>query len=118
MGTLWQDIRYGVRMLARCPGFAAVAVLSLTLGIGAATGIYNLAQALLVRSVPGVREAGRLVQVGRTRQGEGFGSLSYADFAEFRAQAKTLELAAVYDTPWWWHRSPSRCCWWWGRACS
>jgi putative ABC transport system permease protein len=99
MGTLWQDVRYGLRRLARNPGFTAVAVLTLALGIGAATAIYNLAQALLVRSVPGVREPERLVQIGHTRKGEGFGTLSYADFAEFRAQAKTLELAAVYDTP-------------------
>jgi predicted permease len=99
MGTFWQDIRYGVRTLGRNPGFTAVAVLTLALGLGAATGIYNLAQALLVRSAPGVQEPGRLVQIGRTRKGEGFGTLSYADFAEFRDQAKTVELAAMYDTP-------------------
>ncbi|MCL5278578.1 MAG: ABC transporter permease [Planctomycetes bacterium] len=99
MGTLWQDVRYGLRRLAKNPGFTVVAVLTLALGIGAATGIYNLAQALLVRSVPGVRAPERLVQLGRTRKGEGFGTISYADFAEFRAQAKALELAAVYDTP-------------------
>ncbi len=45
MGTLRQDVRYGLRRLARNPGFTAVAVLTLALGIGAATGIYNLARA-------------------------------------------------------------------------
>ncbi len=52
MNTLLQDLRYGLRMLAKAPGFTAVAVLSLTLGIGANTTIFTLAKAIFLHSIP------------------------------------------------------------------
>jgi predicted permease len=59
---LWQDLRFGVRMLAKNPGFTAIAVLTLALGIGTNTAIFSILDPLLLRALP-VRNPGELVQV-------------------------------------------------------
>jgi len=64
---MFQDLRYGVRMLLKGKAFTAVAVLSLALGIGANTAIFSLIDALLLRSLP-VKEPGRLVLFGNGKQ--------------------------------------------------
>ena len=65
LASIWQDSRYGLRMLVKNPGFTAVVVLSLALGIGANTAIFSLIDAVMLTTLP-VRDPGRLVLLNRT----------------------------------------------------
>ena len=62
MHTLWQDVRFGLRMLRRSPGFTLIAVVSLALGIGANSAIFQLLDAVRLRNLP-VRDPQRLLEV-------------------------------------------------------
>src|SRR5829696_7035596 len=99
MRTLLNDVRYAVRTLARQPGFAAVAVLTLALGIGANTAIFSVIDATLLRSLP-YREPGRLVHLWETKRSRDFEQreASYPDFQDWRAQgSEVFEGAAGYS---------------------
>jgi hypothetical protein len=89
MPTLWNDIRYGIRMLAANPGFSAVAILSLAIGIGANTSTFSLADAMLLRPLP-VEHPADVVRVVSTSQTERYARISYPDYIDFRDHAKTL----------------------------
>ncbi len=80
METAWQNLRYTIRVLGKNPGFTAVAVLSLSLGIGANTAIFTLINALLLRDLP-VRQPERLVQLSTVRR-DGKVPFSYPMFRE------------------------------------
>jgi predicted permease len=73
-----------LRLLARTPLFALTAVASLAIGIGANTAIFTAANALFFAPTAGVREMDRLVDIGRTTEGRGFDTVSYATYADLR----------------------------------
>jgi putative ABC transport system permease protein len=98
MGVLLQDIRYGIRMLLRSPGFTIVAVLTLALGIGANTAIFTVVNAVLLRPLP-YKDASRLVNLNSTltyfpefHLGE-----SPADFVDIKTKNQSFESMAMYQ---------------------
>ena len=76
MGTLWQDLRFSVRTLAKNPGFAAVAVLTIGLGIGANAAIFSVVETVLLRPLP-FREPERLVSIWESRLDRGWAQSSF-----------------------------------------
>ena len=96
MGTLFQDVRYGIRMLAKNPGFTAVAVLTLALGIGANSAIFTMLDAVLLRPLP-VANPERLVELV-IKSPQGFESgFSYPDYQDLRQQVKSFSGVAIYS---------------------
>jgi predicted permease len=93
--TLAQDLRYGWRMLLKSPGFAAAALFTLALGIGANTAIFSVVYGVLLQPLP-FRDAARLVLLHETTPRVGDVSVSYPNFQDWRAQSHTFsEMAAV-----------------------
>ena len=88
METIWQDVKYGSRMLWHSPAFTAVAVLSLALGIGANTAIFSLLYQVLLRPLP-YAAADRLVFVWNSYPLMGLpqASISIPDYLDRRSQA-------------------------------
>ena len=95
MTTLLQDIRFGVRTLAKRPGFALVAVLTLALGIGANTAIFTVVNAVLLRPLP-FRDAERLVIVYETTQSVPRDYVSVPNLEDYRAGSRSFEGFATY----------------------
>jgi predicted permease len=90
------EIRYTLRTLRQRPGFTAAAVISIALGIGANAAIFSLADGLILRPIP-VPEAGQVVHVSTRTPSGGFGSLSYADFDDFRRRAHSYQGLVAFD---------------------
>jgi putative ABC transport system permease protein len=98
MDTLFKDIRYGVRGLLKHPGFTAIVVITLALGIGASTAIFSVVNSVLLRRLP-YRTAERIVAIQEVDPNGKRGQSTSANFLDWRAQQTVFEhLAAIKTT--------------------
>ena len=94
--TTLQDLRFGIRMLRRSPGFSILAILCLTLGIGANAAVFSWVEGILFRPYPLVSHQERLVAVGGTARGEARGTpLSWPDFLDLQRSCTLCETLFV-----------------------
>ncbi len=94
--TTLQDLRFGLRMLRRSPGFSLLAILCLTLGIGANAAVFSWIEGILFRPYPAVAHQERLVAIGGTSRGEPRGTLlSWPDFQDLQRSCTLCETVFV-----------------------
>src|SRR5690348_4259102 len=99
MNTLLQDIKYGIRVLAKSPGFTAIALLSLTLGIGANTTIFTLTKSIFLQSVP-VKDPSRVVtlfsnQISRKGPAQEYLPTPYPNAVDYLQNIKSFSGASI-----------------------
>jgi putative ABC transport system permease protein len=99
MQTLWQDLRFAVRMLRKNPAFTIVAVLTLALGIGANTAIFSVVNAVLLRPLP-YKEPSRILSLNQTDLPSKINGIpvSFTKFKFLREQSQVFESSAAYYT--------------------
>ena len=95
--TSWQDLRFAVRMLRKSPGFTAVAVFTLALGIGANTAIFSLVNGVLLRPLP-YRNPDRLTMVWEKSRDGTAENVGYVTYLDWKAQNKSFEQLALYSS--------------------
>ncbi len=98
MQSLIADIRYGIRNLLKRPGFTAIAVITLALGIGANTAIFSVVNAVLLRPLPYVDADRLMVPWGRRDDTQNSANVSYPDFVDWQARTQSLEYVAAYNS--------------------
>ena len=95
METLFQDLRYGLRMLAKSPGFAAIAILTLALGIGANTALFSVVNGVLLNPLA-YPHSGQLVALYGKTPGFDHASINYPNFLDWQRDTQTFSSMAMY----------------------
>jgi hypothetical protein len=95
MDAFWKDVKFGVRMLLRSPGFMATAILTLALGIGANTALFSVVNGVLLNPLS-FPHANELVALYENKPHFEYGSISYPNFLDWQRNNRTFQLIAAY----------------------
>jgi predicted permease len=90
MSSFWQDVRYSLRMIVKAPGYAAIAILTLALGIGANTTIFSWINSTLLNPIPGLANPSEVVSLSLGRGADNPFPLTYPDFETIRDGQKSF----------------------------
>src|ERR1700735_4324124 len=90
MNSIWQDLRYSLRMIMKAPGFASIAILTLALGIGANTTIFSWINSALLNPVPGLSSPNEVVALTLRKAGENPFAFTYPDIQAMRNGQKSF----------------------------
>src|SRR5581483_12267905 len=93
--TLLQDLRFGLRTLAKAPGVTGMAIVALALGIGANTAMFSIVNAVLLRPLP-YDDPGRLIQLSTSTPQFRDASVSYPNFLDWQEQSRAFDSMAAY----------------------
>jgi predicted permease len=99
MTSFWQDARYGLRMILKAPGFAAIAILTLALGIGANTTIFSWIHSTLLNPVPGLANPEEMVALSLGKSSENPFPFTYPDYQAMSGGQQSLSGITVYNLP-------------------
>ena len=94
--TVRHDMLHSARTLLKSPSFSLIAVLSLAIGIGGTAAVFSVADALLLRPLPGITDPDQLVDVGGTQNGQPLDTMSYPNFADLRDRNTVFQGVAAY----------------------
>ena len=95
MSTVFSDLQYAIRQLAKSPGFAVIAILTLTLGIGANTAIFSVVNAVLLNPLP-YPQPDRIVALFHDKPNFRMGSIAYPNFEDWRRENRSFSSMAAY----------------------
>ena len=95
MESILNDLRYGARMLAARPGFSAIVVLTLALGIGAATAMFSIVNGVLLRPLP-YPEPEQLIRIHTQRTGRSFGAISTWEYLDILEGTRSFQAIGLY----------------------
>lgn len=118
MSAFWQDLRYSFRMFAKSPGFTAIAVLTLALGIGANSTIFSWINSTLLNPIPGLPDASQVVSLAGGETAQTPTPFSYPDYADLRDRSHSfsgLTIFSIYSMSLTGPRKPERI---WGMVTS
>jgi predicted permease len=96
LDALRHDLKHAFRALVKSRGFSAIAIASLAIGIAGNAAIFSVADAVLLRPLPGIADPDRLVDIGRTQRGNPIDTMSYPNFADLRERSTVFQGLSAY----------------------